>query len=152
LHNAGLAHRDLKFQNIRLTKEGRTTIIDLDGVGYGLRSTDIVTTIVTRAPEVLRREIENIKEQVYNPKPLDMWSLGILALELAHGSSLPVPDDVDATIMLQILEDHLPTLLSNQEVQTNLGPLLFEAVRRCVSYDPLLRPTIEDFTSIVEST
>jgi serine/threonine protein kinase len=89
LHTVGLANHDLKFLNIRLTKEGRTTILDLDGVGHGLRSTNIVTTIVTRAPEVLRREIGNIKEQVYNPKPLDLWSLGILALELANGSSLP---------------------------------------------------------------
>jgi serine/threonine protein kinase len=144
LHSAGVAHRDLKFENIRLTNEGRATLIDLDGVGHGLRSTDIVTTIVTRAPEILHRELEDITEQVYDPKPLDMWSLGILALQLAHGSCLPVPQDADATMMVQVLHDHLPTLLLSQEVQTNLGLHLFEAVQQCVSYDPLLRPTIDE--------
>jgi serine/threonine protein kinase len=144
LHSADLAHRDLKFPNIRLTKEGRATIIDFDGVGYGLRSTDIVTTIITRAPEILERELDNIVKQVYDPKPLDMWSLGILALELAHGSSLPIPDDVNATIMVQVLNDHLPALLLNQEVRTKVGSRLFDIIRRCVSYDPLLRPTIDE--------
>jgi hypothetical protein len=143
LHSAGLAHRDLKFENIRLTKEGRTTLIDLDGVGYGLRFTDVVTSIVTRAPEILTREIFHFTEEVYDPKTLDIWSLGILALELANGSSLPVPDAVDATKMLKVLEVHLPTLLLSQKVQKNLGEDLFGLVQKCVSYNPLLRPTIE---------
>jgi hypothetical protein len=145
LHRAGLAHRDLKFQNLRLTKEGRVTIIDLDGAGYGLRFTDIVTTIVTRAPEVLLREIQAENEPyMYDPKPLDLWSLGILALELAQGSSLPVPMEVTASSMLEVLESHLPLMLCSHDVQKTLGPRLFEAVRRCVEYDPRLRPTIED--------
>jgi serine/threonine protein kinase len=145
LHSAGLAHRDLKFENIRITKEGRTTLIDLDGVGYGPRFTDVVTSIVTRAPEILRREIDQVSEEVYDPKTLDMWSLGILALELANGSSLPVPDAVDATKMLKVLDVHLPTLLLSQKVQDNLGEDLFQLVQNCVSYNPLLRPDIADF-------
>jgi serine/threonine protein kinase len=145
LHRAGLPHRDLKFPNLRLTKEGRVTIIDLDGAGYGLRFTDIVTTIVTRTPEVLLREIHAENEPyMYDPKPLDLWSLGILTLEFVQGSSLPISMEVTASSMLEVLDSHLPRILRSHHVRTTLGPRLFEAVGRCVDYDPRLRPTIED--------
>jgi serine/threonine protein kinase len=152
LHTAGLAHRDLKFPNLRLTKEGRTTILDLDSAGYGLRSTDIVTTIVTRAPEILDREIQGIEDTVYDPKPLDLWSLGILALELAQGRTLQVPEDVTTTasIMWKVLDEQLPKILSDPRVQETLGPKLFNAIRQCVSYSPELRPTIDEMRAIVK--
>jgi serine/threonine protein kinase len=146
LHTRDMAHRDLKFPNIRLTKEGRATLIDLDSTGYGPRSTNIVSTITTRAPEGLQREVNGVggeEDHVYDPKPLDMWSLGIMTLELAHGYCLPVPDDNSASNMLQILDHYLPKVLSSHGVQEGLGPKLFEAVRRCTLYDPDLRPTIE---------
>jgi serine/threonine protein kinase len=147
LHKADIAHRDLKFQNLRLNQEGQVVIIDLDGAGYGSRFTDIVTTIVTRAPEVLKREIRAENEPyMYDPKPLDMWSLGILALELAHGSSLPISmeTEITAPVMLELLDSHLHVMLCENHVRETLGPRLFEAVRHCLDHDPRLRPTIKD--------
>jgi serine/threonine protein kinase len=147
-HDVGLAHRDLKFPNLRISADGHVTLIDFDSVGLGQRWTDITTTILTRAPEMLQRELDGIKDFIYDPKPLDMWSAGLLALELAYGSAVPLPegnDDITATMMLNTFALNLPAMVSHPRVLYRLGQHRLDFVKKCLCYDSSQRPNIEHY-------
>jgi hypothetical protein len=147
-HRIGLAHRDLKFPNLRISTDGHVTIIDFDSVGLGQRWTDITTTILTRAPEMLQRELGGIKDLIYDPRPLDMWSAGLLALELAYGSAVPLPqgvEEVTATIMLHSLALNLSSMICHPRVLARLGQDRLDFVKKCLCYDSTQRPSIEHY-------
>jgi serine/threonine protein kinase len=142
-HSSGLAHRDLKFENIRMDLAGRTKLIDFDSVGIGeTRCTDITTTIYTRAPEMLQREVDGIHGFLYDPKPIDIWGLGILSLQMAVGRQISYADSCPKD-MLSCLDD-VVNMLRDPRAETELGTTRFQIVRHCLSYDPLERPKIED--------
>lgn len=142
LHGAGLAHRNLKFSNIRLTDEGRATILNLDGASYGNRCSNMGTYDV---PESLHQEVYGgPKDRGCDQRPLDMWALGVLALEMAQGYSLSISDGMTARTRLNILGDEVPVLLSNALIKECLGTELFGFIEQCVSFDPSLRPSVED--------
>jgi serine/threonine protein kinase len=147
-HRVGLAHRDLKFPNLRISVDGHVIIIDFDSVGLGQRWTDITTTILTRAPEMLQRELGGIEDFIYDPKPLDMWSAGLLALELAYGSAVPIPqgvEDITAQMMLHTLALNLSSMIYHPRVLTRLGQDRLDFVRKCLCYDSSQRPIIDQY-------
>lgn len=90
LHNKGIAHRDIKAENVMLTKRGRAIWID-----FGLScATDVVScgvglavgTFATMAPEVIARSITTNDEW----KTADLWSFGCLLYELCTRREFPL--------------------------------------------------------------
>jgi hypothetical protein len=128
--------------------EGHVTVIDFDSIGLGQRWTDVTTTILTRAPEMLQRELDGIKDLIYDPKPLDMRSAGLLVFELAYGSAVPLPeggDDITTTMMLYTFVLNLPAMICHPRVLTRLGQDRLDFVKKCLSYDSSERPIIEHY-------
>eukprot|EP00808_Paulinella_micropora_P013909 g42648.t1 len=83
LHSHKKIHRDIKAANILLTLQGETKLADF-GVSCMLSREDerrntMIGTPYWMAPEVLQ------SNQTYDAK-VDVWSLGITALELAKGA------------------------------------------------------------------
>eukprot|EP01064_Diplonema_japonicum_P027429 TRINITY_DN3960_c0_g1_i1.p1 TRINITY_DN3960_c0_g1~~TRINITY_DN3960_c0_g1_i1.p1 ORF type:complete len:535 (+),score=54.07 TRINITY_DN3960_c0_g1_i1:126-1730(+) len=81
LHNHGLLHRDIKSDNVLVDPSGKLVLADF---GFGADMADgrkkretVVGTPYWMAPEVIRGE-------PYDDKA-DIWSLGILLLELVDG-------------------------------------------------------------------
>jgi len=84
LHECGIIHRDVKGDNILVSKSGQSYLCDfgVSSFKWSLRKTDgrmeTCGTIPFMAPETVGEEPE------YNEK-IDIWSLGIAAIELASG-------------------------------------------------------------------
>ncbi len=79
LHSKNLIHRDIKAANILINKNGRCKLADF-GVAKSVRASGAGTTIGSpywMAPEVLGTEKYD--------NSADIWSLGIVAIEMAIG-------------------------------------------------------------------
>lgn len=78
MHVKGYAHRDLKCDNILIDKHNNVLIADF-GFARKLPNQELCSTMCGSrpytAPEVLR-----VKE--YNPLPIDIWSIGVIAFTL----------------------------------------------------------------------
>lgn len=101
LHSHGIAHRDIKLENLLLSKEGHLKISDFgvaevfSGEHPGLRASGgecgknmgdirlsapgICGSLPYIAPEVLA------KNHSYDPRPLDIWSCAIVYLTMTFG-------------------------------------------------------------------
>lgn len=97
-HIRGIFHRDLKPQNILVTKDGRLKIADFGlarAFSVPMRCyTHEVVTLWYRAPEVL------LGDKRYG-LPLDMWSVGLMFAEMFTGRAL-FPGDCEIDELFQI--------------------------------------------------
>ncbi|RIA87355.1 kinase-like domain-containing protein [Glomus cerebriforme] len=77
IHSMGIIHRDIKAQNILLSNDDIIKIADFGSSSLHSRASLKLGTLYWMAPEVLH-------DQIYNSK-VDIWSLGIMAIELIDG-------------------------------------------------------------------
>ncbi|KAI1457352.1 kinase-like protein [Annulohypoxylon moriforme] len=104
LHSNGIAHRDIKLENLLITKDSKVKITDFgvsevfSGIHPGLREAGgqcgigmgevrlckpgICGSLPYIAPEVLSKKAE------YDPRPLDVWSSAIVMLYLIFNANL----------------------------------------------------------------
>ncbi|KAK7973402.1 kinase domain containing protein [Apiospora saccharicola] len=105
LHKNGIAHRDIKLENLLITKDSKLKITDFgvsevfSGIHPGLREAGgqcgqgmngevrlckpgICGSLPYIAPEVLS------KQQDYDPRPLDVWSSAIVMIYLIFGANI----------------------------------------------------------------
>ncbi|KAI1648826.1 kinase-like protein [Daldinia loculata] len=104
LHSNGIAHRDIKLENLLITKDSKLKITDFGvsevfsgihpglreaggqcGVGMGdirLCKPGICGSLPYIAPEVLSKDVD------YDPRALDVWSSAIVMLYLVFNANL----------------------------------------------------------------
>ncbi|XP_046577547.1 LOW QUALITY PROTEIN: cyclin-dependent kinase-like 4 [Haliotis rubra] len=113
-HNA--IHRDVKPENILITRHGVVKLCDFGFArtvtGPGDEYTDYVATRWYRAPELL------VGDTQYGP-PVDVWAIGCVLAELMTGEALwPGRSDVDQLFLIRkslgdLLPRHLEIFNSN---------------------------------------
>lgn len=81
LHSKGIAHRDLKLENILVDQDGYIKIIDY-GLAKMLKEEGDVSNSFCGTPEYLAPEM--IKGEGHD-KSVDWWALGILIYEMLIG-------------------------------------------------------------------
>lgn len=134
LHSKEFLHRDLKSVNILVGQDGSVKITD-----FGLSSTNLkgdTRTTVLGTPYWIAPEI--LKEGCTYGKEVDVWSFGIMVLEMVEGKPPYFDDDPEAAL-LKIKENGQPDIRSWRK----MSPDLRNFVDRCLQPDPLQRDTVD---------
>ncbi|KNC51201.1 STE/STE20/FRAY protein kinase [Thecamonas trahens ATCC 50062] len=147
LHASDLIHRDIKSSNLLLAADGRVLVADLGAArlswGAYSRSRTLAGSPCFMAPEVLQVVLEG--STGYDTKA-DIWSLGIMAIELATGQ----PPYYSASI-LQIMAEHtkgppdLKSTLTRRKVKgRKFSGALRSFVHSCLRINPAERKSAKD--------
>ena len=140
LHETGVAHRDIKPDNVMITDDMRGRLGDL-GLAQILTPGQTVTgvgpvgTIEYLAPELIRGEAAG--------RPTDIWALGATAHRALTGRSLYT--DLPSTSLLDALRFLLD---ATPRLQESLPAEVVGIINRCLKPDPTMRyPTAEELAS-----
>jgi serine/threonine protein kinase len=138
-HEHGVVHRDLKCDNIVVTKDGRIKILDF-GLAERLSAGDLDQTTLSHsafsdqkklagtlpyvAPEILHGQTADVR--------VDIWSLGVVLYEIVCGTR-PFQGKTAFELTSAILKG-LPAALS-----TDIPPGLRSVIQRCLQKEPSRR-------------
>uniref|UniRef100_W8BGP4 non-specific serine/threonine protein kinase n=2 Tax=Ceratitis capitata TaxID=7213 RepID=W8BGP4_CERCA len=143
LNRNHVIHRDIKGDNILLTKDGRVKLCDfglsreVDST-FGKRGTcigspcwmapEVVTAISAKEPEITSRA--------------DVWALGITTIELADGQP-PFAEMHPTRAMFQIVRNPPPTLLRATNWSQQINDFVSECLEKNVENRPMMVEMIE---------
>ncbi|XP_055934829.1 serine/threonine-protein kinase Nek1-like isoform X1 [Argiope bruennichi] len=133
LHDKGILHRDLKTQNIFVTKNKIIKIGDL-GIAQVLKTADEMATNFIRAPYYMNPEVFNGKD--YNQKT-DVWALGCCMYEIAALESAFVAQDMH-TFMKKVVKGKIPSIPAIYSSE------FFKIISSMLNPDPDKRPSITE--------
>lgn len=133
VHGLRRIHRDIKAGNLLITSEGIVKLCDF-GVSAQLDDYRMKTGTIVGSPYWMAPEI--MSQNGYDTK-VDIWSIGITAIEIVVGSP-PLTQYNPTYVITQI------PLLPPPEAPANFSPLFKAFVKRCLIKDPALRPPITE--------
>ena len=128
MHNSNIIHRDIKSDNILCKKNGEIKLADF---GYSVMLTEEQNyrkstkgTLAWMAPEL----IQDSPDKQYASK-IDIWSLGIFAIELAQGQP-PWLNQHPNRVLFNIVFRDIPP------IDDKWSPEFHDFVGKCLNKDP----------------
>ena len=128
-------HRDIKSDNVLLASNGEIKLADF---GYTVQLTQEKATRNTQIGTPCWMAPEIIKNQLYN-QSIDIWSFGILAIELADGDPPYLNCEVEVTLT-KIINCPPPTFAQPNK----WSPEFQEFLGCCLKHDPFMRKSADD--------
>jgi len=131
IHDRKIIHRDLKGQNVFMTRKGIIQIGDF-GIAKVLAATMAKAKTCVGTPYYLSPEI--VQAQAYTLST-DIWSMGVMLYELC---ALKPPFDGTSLHMLSMkivrgVYNPAPAIYSQA---------MHQLIKQCLSIDPTKRPTV----------
>lgn len=138
-HEAGLIHRDIKPQNIMISKDGKVKVTDF-GIAKAVTSNTVTTnamgSVHYSSPEQVRGGFSDQKSDIY--------SIGITLFEMATGE---VPFDGESTVavaMKHLKDEITPPSELNEDIPYSLERIILKctqknAERRYANVNALIR-------------
>ncbi|KAH8552345.1 kinase-like domain-containing protein [Umbelopsis sp. PMI_123] len=135
IHRHGYIHRDIKCDNIFLTRETNEIVIGDFGVVSIQPTAD---SAAEEAGVVLFWAPEAVEGKVVDNK-IDIWALGIVIMEILNGGKAPYEDEDGS-------EDRIKEIIlevGRPQYPPSLPPMLVNFMNRCLEVDPYLRATAD---------
>lgn len=152
LHKAGIAHRDVKLENMMLANYSHPVIIDF-GLSCIRRCNPGATgTPSTIAPEIMLNAVDT--EEVKNWIRADIWSLGCSLYEMVMAQEYPLqalfadsflsrnPKQIKRLEMAYLLPEEFPTLLLENTFPRDKFPQMYERLKRMLVNNPKRRSLV----------
>ncbi|CAN2240978.1 STKc_PknB_like domain containing protein [Candidatus Planktophila vernalis] len=146
-HDLGIVHRDMKPENILISKEGRVKIAD-----FGLARGELIGSTMTAESSVILGSVsylspEQVQRGVADSRS-DVYAVGIVAFEMLTGEK-PFLGETPIQIAYMHVNQEIPSLRSKRkEIPEALDTLILQATNR----DPDKRPrTAGEFLKALES-
>jgi len=143
-HANGRIHRDIKAGNIVISETGSVQVADF-GVSGSVKEqlrTTLCGSPCWMAPEVMLRAWPQISESSGYDSAVDIWSLGITALELAKGRP-PFSDCAPSKVFSLVVKQPPPSLEdgTSSKDKRKFSNQFKDFVSLCLQKDPSLRPS-----------
>lgn len=89
-HRLGIAHQDIKLENVLLDRIGSNPLVKLCDFGYSVRNeacakSPVACSRAVGTPDYMAPELL-LSPVAYNGKPADVWALGVLLYTLLTGT------------------------------------------------------------------
>lgn len=140
-HDNGRIHRDIKAGNIVISETGRVQVADFGVSGSLVEQlrTTLCGSPCWMAPEVMKRAFKDAQtEDDGYDYAVDIWSLGITALELAKGRP-PLYDHAPSRVFSMVVSNPPPVL--DDANKKKFSQQFKDFVSHCLQKDPTKRPS-----------
>ncbi len=126
-HGAGIVHRDIKPQNIRLSDSGRVFLLDFGSARLEASSQLTATGTSVGTPDYMAPEL--FAGSVYDPRA-DIYGLGATLYECLTGRAPQIADSLTELAYRRTQEDAPPVTSLRADTPASLAQMIDRCLRR----------------------
>ncbi|XP_052746507.1 neither inactivation nor afterpotential protein C isoform X2 [Bicyclus anynana] len=133
LHENNIIHRNVRCNNILITKDGEIKVTDF-GLSCKLNGSDDTAKTILGSPSWMAPEMVSVGEDGYGNR-VDVWALGISTIEMVDGKA-PFQNMHPTRALFQILRNPPPSVAKPSMSSNDLNDFINE----CLEKNPEHRP------------